>query len=56
MILACESCGRDREHYERIAGDVATLEEHVQLVCDVCGAVSSTEQTLAPVVRVVVRT
>ncbi len=52
VILACESCGENRRHDEPLRGSVATLEEHRELVCNVCGHVSHTEQTLAPVVQV----
>ncbi len=51
VILACESCGENRRHDERLRS-VATLEEHRELVCLECGTVSHTEQTLAPVVQV----
>lgn len=51
-IAFCKPCGKRRRHYERLCGDIATLEEHRELVCSVCGNVSSTEQTLAPVLRV----
>jgi len=51
MIRACWQCGENREHDERFIGRIDTLEEHRELVCTQCGTVSSTEQTLAPVVR-----
>lgn len=51
MILACESCGENRQHHERLRGRIDTLEEHRELVCSECGAVNHSTQTLAPVVH-----
>ena len=31
MILACESCGENRRHYERFIGRIGTLEERREL-------------------------
>jgi len=39
-----------RQHHERLRGRIDTAEEHRELVCDECGAVTHTEQTLAPII------
>ena len=52
MILACESCGENRRHYERFIGRIDTLEERRELVCSECDAITLVEQTLAPVIHI----
>jgi len=52
MILACESCGEHRRHHERISGNIATLEERSEFVCDECDGVTASKQTRCPVVHV----
>lgn len=51
VILACGSCGENRQHHERIRGRVDTREEYLELVCAKCGNVTHSERTRAPVVH-----